>query len=137
MFGAHISRRDPLCALHHNKEYLLNSLPTIETSILAFHGITPLARVSSYLLSPSFWCVVVDVLDISTSPCLGGSCRQPSANTPISEKDLLGNALEIMVLSGSWGRVFPLALTDTSLKCQHSAICIHGSVMFQDFLQHA
>jgi len=32
-------RRDPPCAWHHNKEYLLNSLPTIESSILAFHGI--------------------------------------------------------------------------------------------------
>ena len=38
-FGAHVWRRDPPCARRRNKEYLLNSLPTIESSILAFHGI--------------------------------------------------------------------------------------------------
>ena len=32
-------RRDPLCARRHNKEYLLHSPLTIESSTLAFHGI--------------------------------------------------------------------------------------------------
>jgi len=36
----HIWRRDPPRARRRNKEYLLNSLPTIESSIPAFHGIT-------------------------------------------------------------------------------------------------
>jgi len=39
VFGAHIWRRDPSCALCGNKEHLLNSPLTIESSILAFHGI--------------------------------------------------------------------------------------------------
>ena len=39
MFGTHVWRRDPPCARCHNKEYLLNSLPTIESSIPAFHSI--------------------------------------------------------------------------------------------------
>ena len=47
VFGTHVWRRDPPCARRHNKEYLLNSLPTIESSTPAFHGIisgTPDAR---------------------------------------------------------------------------------------------
>ena len=39
MFGAHVWRRDPLCARRRNKEYLLNSPLTIESSTPAFHGI--------------------------------------------------------------------------------------------------
>jgi len=38
--GAHVWRRDPPCAWCCNKEYPLNSLLTIESSILAFHGIS-------------------------------------------------------------------------------------------------
>lgn len=56
--------------------------------------------------------------------------------TPISEKDPLGNALEVMFLSDSQGRDFLGALRETSLKCQQSTIYIHGSVVFQDLLQH-
>ena len=40
MFGAHVWRRDPPCARRRNKEYLLNSLLTIESLTPAFHGIT-------------------------------------------------------------------------------------------------
>ena len=39
MFGAHVWRRDPPCAQHRNKEYLLNSPLTIESSAPAFHSI--------------------------------------------------------------------------------------------------
>jgi len=42
VFGAHVWRRDPPCARRRNKEYLLNSLLTIESSALAFHGINGL-----------------------------------------------------------------------------------------------
>ena len=38
VFGTHVGRRDPPCAWRCNKEYLLNSLPTTESSIEAFHG---------------------------------------------------------------------------------------------------
>ena len=39
MFGTHVWRRDPPCAWRRNKESLLNSPLTIESSILAFHSI--------------------------------------------------------------------------------------------------
>jgi len=39
VFGAHVWRRDPPCARRHNKEYLLKSLPTTESSTPASHSI--------------------------------------------------------------------------------------------------
>jgi len=39
VFGAHVWRRDPPCALCGSKEHLLNSPLTIESSTPAFHGI--------------------------------------------------------------------------------------------------
>ena len=47
-FGAHVLRRGPPCARRCNKEYLLNSLPTIESSIPAFHGITTNKRFCTF-----------------------------------------------------------------------------------------
>ena len=44
MFGAHVWRRDPPCARRCNKEYLLNSPLTIESSTPAFYGIKGEAR---------------------------------------------------------------------------------------------
>ena len=46
-FGAHVWRRDPPCARRHNKEYLLNSLPTIESSIPVFLSINSFQMNSS------------------------------------------------------------------------------------------
>jgi len=52
VFGAHVWRRDPPCARRHNKEYLLNSPRTIESSIPAFHGIREM-RGEQWMLSTS------------------------------------------------------------------------------------
>lgn len=74
-------------------------------------SVSPLAGVLFYLLSPSFWSDVVDVLDVALPHALGKLWNTREmvslATTPMSEKDVLGNALEITVLSDSWGRVFP------------------------------
>lgn len=73
--------------------------------------VSPLAGVLFYLLYPSFWSDVFDVLDVALPHALGKLWNTRElvslATTPMSEKDLLENALEITVLSDSWGRVFP------------------------------
>ena len=48
MFGTHVWSRDPPCARHSNKEYLLNSPLTIESSTLDFHGIRTESRTWGY-----------------------------------------------------------------------------------------
>jgi len=51
----HVWGRDPLCAWRRNKEYLLNSPLTIESSTPAFHGIvsgTPAGTHSAWLQDP-------------------------------------------------------------------------------------
>jgi len=65
VFGAHIWRRDPPCAQHRNKEYLLHSLLTIESPILPFHGMTLMHLKSSQvkvLPWKAFSCSYTDLL---------------------------------------------------------------------------
>jgi len=43
VFDVHIWRRDPPCAWHRDKGYLLNNLLAIKSSTPAFHSITQFA----------------------------------------------------------------------------------------------
>jgi len=60
VFGAHVWRRDPSCAWLSNKESLLNSLSTIESSTLVFHGI-----ISKHLLFLSF--LILKIMHVETT----------------------------------------------------------------------